>query len=74
MGKNLLIENAKNESHKKYKEKKRKSKRIPSAQEQVGGKVNAGLLDGAYGLMEEEPDFYIGMEGHSNTEFAHVSQ
>ena len=74
MGKNLLIENAQNESLKKYKEKKRKSKRVPSAQEQVGGKVNAGLLDGAYGLMEEEPDFYIGMEGNSNAEFAHVSQ
>ena len=74
MGKNLLIEKTQNESLKKYKEKKRKSKRVPSAQEQVGGKVNAGLLDGAYGLMEEEPDFYIGMEGNSNAEFAHVSQ
>ena len=63
-----------NKSLKKYKEKKRKPKRVPSAQEQVGGKVNAGLLDGAYGLMEEEPDFYIGMEGNSNAEFAHVSQ
>ena len=63
-----------NESLKKYKKKKNKSNRVPSAQEQVGGKVNVGLLDGAYGLMEEEPDFYIGMEGNSNAEYAHVSQ
>lgn len=63
-----------NESLKRYKKKKKSSNSVPSAQEQVGGKVNAGLLYGAYGLMEGEPDFYIGMEGNSNAEFAHVSQ
>lgn len=56
-------------------EKRHKKKSTP--QEQVGGKVNSGLMIGmAYEGLEEKnskPDFTIGMENDSNLDYGHVA-
>lgn len=55
-------------------EKKSVRKKKPSAQAQVGNKVNAGLMDAICvgGLEESSPDYSIGMENNSNLEYGHV--
>lgn len=52
----------------------KKKKKKPSAQSQVGNKVNCGLMNAiCYGGLEESnPDFYIGAE-KNNHDFCHVT-
>lgn len=53
----------------------KKKKKKPSAQAQVGNKVNSGLMNAiCYGGLEESnPDFYIGAE-KNNHDFCHVTK
>ena len=59
---------------------KENSKKVPSAQDQVGNKVNAGIMDAVAcggmceGAEPEADEYHIGMENDSNLEYGHVNE
>lgn len=53
------------------------SKKIPTAQDQVKKRVNAGIMDAIAcneGAEPESDEYNIGMEGNSNLEYGHVNE
>lgn len=59
---------------------KENSKKVPAAQDQVGNKVNAGIMDAVAcggmceGAEPESTEYHIGMENNSNLEYGHVNE
>lgn len=59
---------------------KENSKKVPAAQDQVGNKVNAGIMDAVAcrgmceGAEPESTEYHIGMENDSNLEYGHVNE
>lgn len=57
-------------------EQKKKLKRVIAAQDQVGSKVNAGIMDGVVGMCEnvEEDEYELGAEMGDISPYYHVMQ
>lgn len=59
---------------------KENSKKVPAVQDQVGNKVNAGIMDAVAcggmceGAEPESTEYHIGMENNSNLEYGHVTE
>ena len=59
---------------------KENSKKVPAAQDQIGNKVNAGIMDAVAcggmceGAEPESTEYHIGMENNSNLEYGHVNE